>query len=146
VTFRIREVFPEDDRVARDELRDLHELTFFNSASQPNLYEGHWWLVADVDKKLNVAFAGLVPATYTPNTGYFNRVGVLHVARGHRLQKRLLTVVERRARKNGWTSIISDTTDNPPSANAMISGGYKIFEPAYRWAFSHSIYWKKDLL
>jgi GNAT superfamily N-acetyltransferase len=101
--------------------------------------------VAYKDTKIDVAFAGLVPASYTPNTGYFNRVGVLRVARGHKLQKRLLSVVERKARKLGWTSIVSDTTDNPPSANAMISGGYKTFEPAYRWAFNHSIYWRKAL-
>ena len=144
MTFRIREVDPFDDKEAYDELQTLHRLTFFDSAPMPDLYKGHWWLVRD-EAKVNVAFAGMIPAITDLNTGYFTRVGVLHVARGHRLQKRLLSVVERRARKNGWTAIISDTTDNPPSANAMISGGYKIFEPAHRWAFPHSIYWKKDL-
>jgi GNAT superfamily N-acetyltransferase len=146
MVYRIREVDGYDEEVA-DTLRHLHDACFAESAPQPDLEVGHWWLVYDKDQgtKFTVAFAGLVPAEVTPNTGYFNRVGVLHVARGHKLQKRLLTVVERRARKNGWTSIISDTTDNPPSANAMISGGYKIFEPEYRWAFNHSIYWKKDL-
>lgn len=146
MSFRIREVFPEDDTVAHHELRTLHTLTFFDTASQPDLFVGHWWLVRHEESGINVAFAGVVPADYTPATGYFIRVGVLQVARGHKLQKRLLSVVERRARKNGWTSIVSDTTDNPPSANAMISAGYKIFEPLYRWAFNHSIYWKKDLL
>lgn len=106
---------------------------------------GHWWLVRDADTKETVAFAGLTPAIYTPLTGYLKRVGVTREARGHGLQKKLLTVRERRARKNGWTTMITDTTDNPPSANSLIRAGYKIFEPTYRWAFSHSIYWKKDL-
>ena len=138
MVYRIREVDPFDDKDAYEELRSLHSLTFFASAPQPDLYVGHWWLVRDEDTKQHVAFAGLVPASYDPRMGYFTRVGVLHVARGHKLQKRLLSVAARRARRNGWVSIISDTTDNPPSANAMISAGYKIFEPAFRWSVSHT--------
>src|SRR5258708_7818515 len=105
----------------------LHELTFATTANQPDLYKGYWWLVRHVEASMDVAFAGMIPAEYTANTGYFTRVGVLQTARGHKLQRRLLSVAARKARKNGWTSIISDTTDNPPSANAMIGGGYKIF-------------------
>lgn len=139
------------DPLYAQELREMHYTTFVDSAPMPDFEKGHWWLVYDRDRwaygvKFVVAFAGIVPSSYAPQSmGYFHRVGVLQCARGHKLQKRLLSVIERKARKNGWTSIISDTTDNPPSANAMISAGYKIFEPAYRWAFSHSIYWKKDL-
>ena len=139
------------DPLYAHELRELHEATFLDTAPMPNFEVGHCWLVYDRDLwacgiKRIVAFATIIPSYYDPiRIGYFNRVGVLKSARGHKLQKRLLTVVERRARKNGWTSIISDTTDNPPSANAMISGGYKTFEPAVRWAFPHSIYWIKDL-
>lgn len=139
------------DPLYADELRTLHDATFLDSAPMPNFETGHCWLVYDRDLwaygvKSIVAFATIVPSYFDPLTiGYFNRVGVLPRARGHKLQRRLLSVIERRARKNGWTTIISDTTDNPPSANAMISAGYKIFEPAVRWSFQHSIYWKKEL-
>ena len=145
VSYRIREVDPFEDNHVLYELRTLHELTFFNEAVQPDYYVGHWWLVRDEETKLNVAFAGLTHSAFWLNTGYLKRVGVLREARGHGLQKRLLLVRERRARKNGWTCMTTDTTDNPPSANSLISGGYKIFEPSHRWAFPHSIYWKKDI-
>lgn len=146
MSFSIREVQPEEDHEHRDELRTLHDLTFFDAAPAPDLYRGHWWLVWDRKAAKCVAFAGLYPAKSTPLTGYLVRVGVLKEARGHGLQRRLLTVREHRARKNGWTHTITDTTDNPASANSLIGAGYRIFEPTYRWAFPHSIYWIKDLV
>lgn len=145
-TFRIREAFPDDNDDDRHELHVLHQLTFFTTADQPDLTVGYWWLVRDVETKETVAFAGLTPASYDANTGYLKRVGVLKEARGHGLQKRLLRVRERKARKLGWFTLLTDTTDNPPSANSLIAGGFKIFDPSYRWAFGHSIYWKKELL
>jgi GNAT superfamily N-acetyltransferase len=138
-----------DDPLYRDEILDLHDLTFLDTSIRPDLPRGHWWLVYDRDKwwdnRRPVAFCGLTEATATPGTGYLKRAGVLKEARGNGLQRKLITVRERKARKLGLTTMITDTTDNPASANSLIRAGYKIFEPAYRWAFNHSIYWKKDL-
>ena len=127
---------------------DLHDLTFFDPLVRPDLPRGYWWLVYATDSLMPqqpIAFCGLTEALATPGTGYLKRAGVLKPYRGQGLQRRLITVRERKARKLGLTTMLTDTTDNPPSANSLIKAGYRIFEPSYRWAFKHSIYWRKDL-
>ncbi len=107
--YRIREVGGHDDEIA-DMLTDLHRLTFFGGAPLPEFDQGHWWLAYSGD--FPVAFAGVVPSTHAVNAGYFCRVGVLRKHCGNALQLRLMRALEFRARYNGWTSVISDTTDN----------------------------------
>jgi GNAT superfamily N-acetyltransferase len=140
-----------DDPHYRDEIIDLHDLTFFDPLVRPDLPRGYWWLVYDkaawAMPYVAIAFCGLTecPAPTAPGYGYLKRAGVLKAYRGQGLQRKLITVRERKARKLGLTTMLTDTTDNPPSANSLIRAGYKIFEPEHRWAFKHSIYWRKDL-
>src|SRR4051812_36454230 len=103
--YRIREVDGHDDEIA-DTLTELHRLTFFNGASVPQFDEGHWWL-AFCDT-VPVAFAGIVASTHAKNAGYFCRVGVLKRHSGRGLQLRLMRALESRARRNGWSAIVSD--------------------------------------
>jgi GNAT superfamily N-acetyltransferase len=149
VNFIIKEVDTDDDHYA-EEINTLHDLTFFDPLIRPDLPRGYWWLVYAPDWRVlgkgpAIAFCGLTNALATPGSGYLKRVGVLKPYRGHGLQRRLITVREKKARKLGLTTMLTDTTDNPASANSLISAGYKIFEPAYKWAFTHSIYWRKAL-
>lgn len=140
--YRIRNVDAFDDDVA-DALSDLHQLTFLDSAVMPQFESGAWWLVYRGDDA--VGFAGVVPSTHVRNGGYFSRVGVLQRHWGHGLQRRLMRVVEARGRRIGWDSIVSDTTDNPVSANNFIKAGYRLFEPEAPWAWAHTLYWRKWL-
>lgn len=64
---------------------------------------------------------------------------------GRGLQRRLMRAIEARGRRIGWESIVSDTTDNPASANNFIRAGYLLYEPEVPWAWSHTLYWKKRL-
>ena len=77
------------------------------------------------------------------------QIDILPEHRGNGLQRRLLKVRERKARQLGWTSVITDTTDNVPSANNLIKAGYRLFEPesvgAMNWAFKSSLFWRKGL-
>ena len=141
-----------DDPHYRDELYDLSDLTFFDPTLRPDLPRGSWWLVypesdwfPKAEQNNPIAFCGLTITHGDCNTGYLKRAGVLKAYRGQGLQRKLITVRERKARKLGLTLMLTDTTDNPPSANSLIRAGYKIFEPAYRWAFKHSIHWRKAL-
>lgn len=150
MNFRIREVDGGEDHY-KEELTSLHDMTFIDTNLRPEFDSGHWWLVWDADipsiyKPAPVAFCGLVPAVNTPGAGYLKRAGVLPAFRGHGLQGKLIRVRETKARRLGLTTMLTDTKDNPASANSLIRAGYKIFEPAYRWAFQSSIYWKKDLV
>jgi GNAT superfamily N-acetyltransferase len=142
-TYRIREVDGRDDEIA-DVLTELHGLTFFSGASIPPFDEGHWWLA--YREATPVAFAGMVPSTYVRNAGYFCRVGVLQQHWGRRLQLRLMRAVEARARRNGWTCVVSDTTRNIVSANNFIRAGYRMYGPLHPWAFPDTLYWHKSLV
>lgn len=141
--YRIRIVDASDDDVA-DTLSDLHQLTFIDTAPVPQFDVGAWWLAYHGEDA--VAFAGVVLSTYARNSGYFSRVGVMQRHWGRGLQLRLMRAVEARGRRIGWDSIISDTTNNPVSANNFIRAGYRLYEPEVPWAWSHTLYWRRPLL
>jgi GNAT superfamily N-acetyltransferase len=146
--YRIREVDGFDDEIA-EQIHELHRLTSdFPALDATDLEAGHWWLAwpwgSWSDPREPVAFAGMIPSDY-PNAGYFKRVGVMHAHRGRGLQFRFMKAMERRARRNGWDRIVSDTTNAPHSANNFIRAGYRIFEPGGGWAFPETIYWEKRL-
>jgi ribosomal protein S18 acetylase RimI-like enzyme len=140
--YRIREVDGQDEEIA-DTLAELHQLTFFDRARVPQFDQGHWWLA--FDRAEPVAFAGLVASMHVDNAGYFCRVGVLRRHCGRSLQLRLMRALESRARRNGWHSIVSDTTDNIASANNFIRAGYQLYQPEAPWAWPHSLYWRKTM-
>jgi GNAT superfamily N-acetyltransferase len=139
---KIREVDATDDEVA-DTLSTLHQLTFQGDAPIPNFDIGHWW-IGWLDKE-PISFASIIPSDRYPDAGYFNRVGVLPQYRGGGLQFRHMRTIEMRARRNGWSQIVSDTTNNIHSANNFIAAGYRMTLPQYPWAFPTSIYWLKTL-
>ena len=139
----IREVDGHDDEIA-DVLSELHRSTFFDGASIPAFDWGNWWLA--YCERTPVAFAGLVPSTLVRNAGYFCRVGVLRRHWGHRLQLRLMRALEGRARRSGWSCVVSDTTGNIASANNFIRAGYRMYRPPCPWAFPDTLYWRKGLI
>jgi hypothetical protein len=138
--YRIREVDGQDDEIS-DMLAELHQLTFFDGATVPEFDWGHWWLA--YRREVPVAFAGVVPSTHVRNAGYICRVGVLTEHCGNMLQLRLMRAMESRARRSGWNCIVSDTTQNIPSANNFIRAGYRLYQPQYPWAFPDTLYWRK---
>jgi len=140
--YRIREVDAFDEDVA-DVLVELHRLTFLDSAPLPDFEAGHWWLAWCCGRP--VAFAGIVPSNAAPNSGYFCRVGVLKPHCGRGLQLRLMRAMERRARRNRWCCVVSDTTDNVISANNFIRAGYLLFQPRAPWGWSNTLYWQKAI-
>jgi hypothetical protein len=140
--YRIRAVDGHEDEIA-DTLADLHRLTFFDSASIPEFDEGQWWLA--YHETVPVPFAGVVSSTHACNAGYFCRVGVLKRHCGNALQLRLMRALESRARHNGWTSIVSDTTDNPASANNFIRAGYRLYQPQSPWGWPNALCWRKPI-
>lgn len=102
---------------------------------------GHWWIAyAECGKP--VAFAGLVRSTRWNDTGYLCRAGVMDGFTGHGLQKRLILARIRQARKLGWNWLITDTTNNPASANSLINAGFKMYQPGAPWGMPKAVYWK----
>ncbi|MGX1324413.1 GNAT superfamily N-acetyltransferase [Bradyrhizobium sp. USDA 377] len=140
--YRIGVVDADDEEIV-ETLGDLHRLTFFDGAAMPRFELGTWWLAYHNDGP--VAFAGVVSSTHARNSGYFCRVGVMRRHWGRGLQLRLMRAIEARGRRVGWDSIVSDTTDNPASANNFIRAGYRLYVPEVPWAWSHTLYWRKRL-
>jgi len=102
---------------------------------------GHWWIAYAEDGK-PVAFAGLVRSIKWTDTGYLCRAGVMDGFTGHALQKRLILARVKQARKLGWNWVITDTTNNPASANSLINVGFKMYQPAKPWGMTKAVYWK----
>ena len=106
-------------------------------------YDMQWWLAFFEDHP--IAYLGIMRSLLVPQAAYLIRVGVLAAHRGNALQLRLMLCAERWARRQGFASVVSDTTFNPPSANNFIRAGYQTWAPPAPWAFPASIYWRKNL-
>jgi GNAT superfamily N-acetyltransferase len=104
---------------------------------------GSWWIASQDGS--DIGFAGLVRSVSWIDCGYLCRAGVVPSHRGQGLQKKFIRVRIRQAKALGWKWLVSDTTENPASANSLISCGFKMFEPSKPWAFKNSLYWRKKL-
>lgn len=140
--YRIREVDATDDDIS-DTIVDLHRATFLDTAPIPAFDQGHWWI--GYLRNEPVSFAALIESDRYPLTGYFHRVGVMDGHRGHRLQQRHMRVMEARAKRNGWIALVSDTTDNVPSANNFVAADWRMFVPDFPWSLPAALYWKKAI-
>lgn len=127
-----------------DELTEMHVKAFGKDTPLPDFNVGYWWIVSAFDGE-EAGFCGLRPSYTVPNAGYLIRAAVLEAHRGHGLQKKMVRIREAKARKLGWTLLRTDTTDNVHSSNNLMNMGYRLFEPAHKWAFDHSLYWTKTL-
>lgn len=139
--YRIREV---DGGEEHEVLEELHRLCFGTEAPHPPYDEGFWW-VAYFNDDEPVGFASVKQSTLGPHVGYFIRCGVLHEHRGKGLQQRLIRVRLTKAKRMGWTRVVTDTRRNTSSSNNLIAAGFKLFEPQVRWAFEDGLYWTKSL-
>jgi len=129
-------------------MRDLHTLAFPDyEMINFGLPDTYWWVVEHQTQV--VGFAALWPSVRTPLTGYLARAAVHPIYRGRGLQRRLIGVRERKARKLGWLAMISDCRpDNTHSANNFIACGYRLYTPPVRWAdelYPFPLYWRKYL-
>jgi GNAT superfamily N-acetyltransferase len=105
---------------------------------------GYWWIVYDA-LNLPCAFSGLVRSVRWNNVGYLCRAGVLPSHRGQGVQKRLIRARIRQARALGWEWLITDTYQNPASANSLIATGFKMYEPSQPWGARETLYWRLKL-
>jgi len=134
---KIRRVSGADDALLRLQRRALPQ-------DEPiSTKVGWWWLAMDGDDP--VAFAGSYQSSRWLDAIYLCRAGVLASHRGQGLQKRLIKAREQHARSIGMNWLITDTTDNPASANSLIGCGFRLYEPAAPWAGPTSLYWRKRL-
>jgi GNAT superfamily N-acetyltransferase len=92
-----------------------------------------------------VAFCILAPSLQWKDCVYLARAGVIKEFRGQGLQKKMIQIRERWARKQGYEWAVTDTTENPASSNSLISTGYRLYEPSAPWGLAKALYWRKKL-
>ena len=140
MNFRVREVNGSENRLL---LQKMQEVCLPETWVYP-VTRGWWWLALDA-KGIPAGF-GALSIIDGCRYGYLCRAGVLPTYRGHRLQERLIRVREQKAKALGLTILVTDTSDNPPSANSLIRCGFKTYTPQQGWGFRHTIYWMKNLV
>lgn len=140
-TIRVRRVDASDPATAA--LLHWLQLATLPSDEPVPCTEAYWW-VAYVDDA-PAGFAGVRASAQFGDCGYLCRAGVLPPHRGRGIQKRLLRAREQYARRRGWRWLLSDTCDNPASANSLASAGYRMYQPSAPWALPRSLYWRKKI-
>jgi GNAT superfamily N-acetyltransferase len=138
----IRKVDPRNAEIAAT-LRYLQKECLPSDVPYPT-ERGHWWIVY-ADNVLPIGFAGLVRSSSWYDCGYLCRAGVLNKYQGQGIQKRLISVRARHAKKLGWNWVITDTHCNPPSSNSLISSGFRLYNPTKPWGLKNALYWRKRL-
>lgn len=146
--YSIRRVTEMTEEVA-DEIRDMQFFCFgegFGMEYDPESghVNHHWWLAYHDNEPAAVAFAAIVPSVIVKDYAFLMRSGVLKDHRGHGLQRRLVGVRERYARRLGFWGLVSYTIENPHSANNLIKAGMKMYTPAWDFAGPGACYWRKD--
>lgn len=134
--------------IRRARERDLVHIPVLDRSCFPDderipVQDSEWWLVWYDGRP--VGYAGFMKLDRY--VGYLSRAGVLNLARGKGLQKRLIYKRLAYARSLGLRKAITYTLyDNWPSINSLISTGFKVYEPSYAWVGREKvIYWLRNL-
>ena len=129
---------------------DLGAIAYMNAVTVevdiPDMKEGVWRIVW-CGKKF-AGFCGINPPVGAGRPSFLVRAGVMADHRGHGLQKRLIDVRLKYARKMGWKRACTYTLcTNAPSANSLINRGFKVYNPPYKWGSDNNdvIYWIRDV-
>ena len=124
----------------RQRVQRLHNVCFYGD-DQILINDGYWWLAFCGSNA--AGFCGLSQSWQWCDAGYLCRAGVAPRFRGFGLQKKLIQIRINYAKRLGWNWLITDTTDNPPSSNSLISKGFRLYQPAKPWAYKNSLYWRR---
>jgi GNAT superfamily N-acetyltransferase len=134
-------VDPTDNAIA-DELARMDKVCLGAWSKAPmDPLDGHWWFCLFGDEP--VGYCGFKRST--DRVAYLHRTGVMPNHRGNGLQVDMMRFTELGARRLGYVSMVSDTTDNPASANSFIKRNWRIYAPKHPWAWERSVYWRKTL-
>lgn len=104
---------------------------------------GVWWI--GYYGSIPVAFCCISPSQQLPDGCYLGRAGVMPDYRGNGLHRRMIQIRARWARKQGYATLVTDTTDNVQSANNLIACGFRMYIPKIVYGSNRMCYWRLDL-
>lgn len=104
-----------------------------------------WWVVVADDKI--AGYMGLKACSEGGKPyGYLEKAGLLKPYRGHGLQKDMIAVRDREAKRLGLIMNITYTADwNLASANNLVACGYRMYEPEWKYGLKRALYFRKRL-
>lgn len=106
--------------------------------------EGLWWFAFEGETLL--AFCGMyVRHQDDPLVAFLCRAGVFPEFQGAGIQKTLIRTRVAKAKALGLREVVSDTFNNPASANNLIACGFKTYIPEVPWRADGTVYWRKEL-
>jgi len=77
---------------------------------------------------------------------FFSRVGVMPSHRGQGLQRKLMTVMERHGRREGWREVVTYTVGrNGYSTANILEAGYRTYEPRKSYVGFQVVHLRKKL-
>jgi GNAT superfamily N-acetyltransferase len=103
-----------------------------------------WWVARSCSGGV-VAYAGARCPPEWPGVCFLSRCGVERVARGQRLQLRLVRARVAWARRRGCHTVVTYTIDNPASSNTLIRAGFRCYTPRVAFGGVGAVYWRKPL-
>lgn len=127
-------------------IKDFHQTIYdFDQEYFPDCIsspiKNTYWIIA-THMEEPIAYAAL---EMNPKKDYnfLARCAVDEKHRGFGLQKHLIKLRVNYSKQNSNKPIITYThPENIFSSNALISSGFKLFKPKYRFAGKHMLYWK----
>ena len=132
---RVRCALADDPR-----LDALDRACFPDDAPYPKRARGcSWWLALDADGAA-VAFAGM---RVLRDVTFLCRAGVMPLARGGHLHRRLIRV-RLRAAPAEMPIVTYTIAGNVVSANNLIACGMRLWTPRNAWAGRDVLYWRRE--
>jgi len=121
-------------------VQDLDKKIFFGCNNE-FLENREWWVLLN-NRETIIAYCGSI---YASDICIFIRAWVKRTNRGKGLQKKLIDIRLRAAKKNSSVAITYTVKENCPSINNLISKGFKIYIPEYTYGGKEMLYWKKTI-
>lgn len=121
-------------------VQDLDKKVFFGCNNE-FLTNREWWVLLNKRGHI-VAYCGSI---YASGICIFIRAWVKRIHRGKGLQKKLIDIRLRAAKKNSSVAITYTIKENCPSINNLVSKGFRIYLPEYAYGGKEMLYWKKTI-
>lgn len=138
--FTYHKIRPAEERLVRELDEACLPDTYFEGVTEGN----HHWLVESWG--IPVAFASLRETTTDPKCIFLSRSGVLPAARGYGIQKRLIEIRLRWAKRSGYHEAVTYAGHgNSASIISLLKSGMVMYDPDYRWAGDEFVYFHKPL-
>ena len=100
------------------------------------------WVAHEKDEL--VGYLSAHPLKY--GVWFFSRVGVMPSHRGQGLQRKLMAVMERHGRREGWREVVTYTAGfNGWSTRNILASGYRTYEPRKSYVGWECVHMRKKL-